>query len=43
MHPNWEAFRQAVAILIAAAPFLFGALGLFALATYLLTFLPDRS
>jgi len=43
MTPNWEAFRQAVAILIVAAPFLFGALALFALATFLLTYLPDRS
>ena len=41
--PNWEAFRQAVAMLIVALPFMFGTLTLFALVTLGLTYLksPD--
>lgn len=43
MQPNWEAFQQAVGILIIATPFMFGVLSLFAIATYLLSKLPDRT
>lgn len=43
IQPNWEAFQQAVAILIVATPFMFGVLALFALATYLLSKIPDRN
>lgn len=41
--PDWEAFRQAVGILIVATPFMFGVLSLFAFATYLLARLSDRA
>lgn len=37
MTPNWEAFEQAIAILIVATPFMFGVLAVFAGATYLST------
>lgn len=43
MQPNWEGFQQAVGILIVATPFMFGVLSLFAITTYLLSRLPDRS
>lgn len=42
MTPNWEAFQQAVGILIVATPFMFGVLTLFAAATYLLSRLRNR-
>lgn len=41
--PDWEAFGQAVGILIVATPFMFGVLGLFSVATWLLSRIPDRS
>jgi len=31
--PNWEAFRQAVAVFVVALPFMFGVLALFTLVT----------
>lgn len=43
MTPNWDAFQQAVGILIVATPFMFGVLSLFAGATYLLSRLPDHN
>ncbi|MFZ5827958.1 MAG: hypothetical protein ACOY94_26940 [Bacillota bacterium] len=36
MTPNWEAFEQAIGILVVATPLMFGLLALFAGATYLL-------
>jgi len=43
MTPNWDAFSQALGIMIVATPFMFGVLGLFAGATYLLSRLSDRA
>lgn len=43
MSPNWDAFLQAIGILIVATPFMFGVLALFAVTTYLLSRLPDRT
>ncbi|HEY8346400.1 MAG TPA: hypothetical protein VIL07_03895 [Symbiobacteriaceae bacterium] len=40
--PNWEAFKQAVAMMILALPFMFGTLTLFALVTLGLTYLKSR-
>lgn len=37
MNPNWEAFEQAVEIMVVATPFIFGVLSLFAGAVLLLS------
>lgn len=40
--PDWDAFGQAVGILIVATPFMFGVLGLFSVTTWLLSRIPER-
>lgn len=38
LSPNWEAFEQAIGIMLVATPFMFGVLTLFALVTMWLSY-----